>query len=58
MISLICYFWILMWNIEKVGKEAFVFMSTFELAFELIVLIVSICVYLPDWIREHRRNND
>ena len=58
MISLICYFWILMWNIENVGKEGFAFMSTFELAFELIMLIVFGCPYLIDWIREHRRKND
>ena len=47
-----------MWNIENVSKDGFAFASTFELAFELIMLISFTCVYLPDWIREHRKNND
>ncbi len=55
MIALLCYFWILMWNIENLDKGVFAFLSTSELACELVMLITFICVYLPDWIREHRR---
>ncbi len=34
MITLLCYWWILLWNIE-VKKEVFAGMSTFEIAIEL-----------------------
>lgn len=56
MISLLCYWWILLWNIENVDKVLFAIFSTFEIAAELMFLIPFICVYLPDWIREHRRD--
>lgn len=38
MISLICYWWISMWGVNF-QKEGFAYMSTFELAFELIVFV-------------------
>lgn len=39
MISLLCYWWILLWNVENVNKEMFAAFSTFEIAGELLFII-------------------
>lgn len=39
MIALLCYLWILMWNVE-IDKSIFAFASTFELAIELYMIII------------------
>ena len=42
MISLLCYWWMLLWDVN-VTREVFALLSTLELACELVVLI-PLCI--------------
>ena len=56
MISLLCYWWILLWDVN-VNKEAFAVMSTLELAIELVVLVPFCIGGIYFYISERKRKN-
>lgn len=54
MISLLCYWWILLWDVN-VNREAFAVLSTLELAAELVFLVLFCATAIPDFIIERKR---
>ena len=54
MIVLICYLYILLWDVD-VHKEVFALLSTFELAGELIFLLFMSPI-IVGWIIDNKRS--
>lgn len=54
MITLVCYFYILLWGVS-VNKEGFALLSTFELAGELIFLLFMSPI-IVGWIVDNKRS--
>ena len=54
MISLLCYWWMLLWDVN-VNKEVFALLSTLELACELVFLVLFCAAAIPDFIIERKR---
>ena len=53
MISLLCYWWILLWDVN-VNRELFALFSTLEVACELVFLVLFCAVEISDFISERK----
>lgn len=54
MITALCYFWYLLWNVEGVDKTSFAALSTFEIGIEIFFLIPAVLFVLDDWLSRRR----
>lgn len=53
MISLLCYWWMLLWDVN-VNREVFALLSTLELACELVFLVIFCATEIYDFISERK----
>lgn len=54
MITALCYFWYLLWNIEGVDKTSFAVLSTFEIGAEIFLLIPAVLFVWDEWLSRRR----
>lgn len=56
MITALCYFWYLLWNVEEGNRAFFAGLSTIEIGVELFFFIPTVFIFLVEWLSRRSPN--